>query len=124
MGRFQFGQIIEAYIHDGTGRTKERPVLIISSDEDNDRGQDLLVIAITKNIEDPSPSFHIVVHRDWKRDPVTGLTAPCVAKCNWVRDVRQDRVIRSLGYMHEDLLERIVDAFDRIQADKNFKDWV
>ena len=91
MGRFRFGQIIEAYIQDGTGRTKERPALIVSSDDDNDRGLDLQVVAITKNIENPCPDYHIVVHGNWKRDPVTGLNAPCVAKCNWVRDVKQDQ---------------------------------
>jgi mRNA-degrading endonuclease toxin of MazEF toxin-antitoxin module len=123
VGRFGFGQIIEAYISDGTGRTKERPAVIISSDGDNDQGQDLLVIAITKRIEDPKPDHHVVVHREWKRDPVMGLTAPCVAKCNWVREVKQDKVLRSLGKMPLDLLKVIVEAFDKIQADSDFDDW-
>jgi mRNA-degrading endonuclease toxin of MazEF toxin-antitoxin module len=123
VGRFRFGQIIEAYISDGR-RTKERPVLIISRDEENDEGKDLLVIAITKNIEEPRPDYHVIVHRDWKRDPVTGLTAPCVAKCNWATDVKQDNVIRSLGRMPQDLLDAIVEAFERIQADGDFDDWI
>jgi len=124
VGRFQFGQIIEAYLQDGTGRTKERPALIVSSDEDNDQGLDLQVIAITKNIENPCPDYHIVVHGHWKRDPVTGLNAPCVAKCNWVRDVKQDRVIRSLGRMPAEKLKLIVDTFDRIYKDPNFHNWI
>ncbi len=124
MGRFRFGQTIEAYFQDGTGRTKERPALIISNDDENDQGQDLLAIAITKSIEDPRPDYHVIVRRDWKRDPVTGLTAPCVAKCNWVREVKQDRVIRSLGRMPEDLMRLIVEAFDRIHADPEFEDWI
>jgi mRNA-degrading endonuclease toxin of MazEF toxin-antitoxin module len=124
VGRFQFGQIIEAYINDGTGRTKERPALIISNDEDNDRGLDLMVIAITKNIADPKPDYHLIVHEDWKRSPVTGLTAPCVAKCNWVRDVKQDKVIRSLGKMPADLLRDIVEAFDKLYSDPDFNDWI
>jgi RecB family endonuclease NucS len=82
------------------------------------------VIAITRSIEDPKPDHHIVVHRDWKRDPVTGLTAPCVAKCNWVREVNPDRVIRSLGKLPQDVLEVIVETFDRIQADDGFDEWV
>ncbi len=75
MGRFQFGQIVEAYIQDGTRRTKERPCLIISKDRDNDQGDDLLVIAITRKIEIDCPDFHVVVHWDHTKDPVTGLTA-------------------------------------------------
>jgi mRNA-degrading endonuclease toxin of MazEF toxin-antitoxin module len=123
VGRFRFGQIVEAFVSDGTGRTKERPALIISNDDQNDQGEDLLVIAITKKIEDPKPDHHVIVHRDRKRDPVTGLTAPCVAMCNWVREVKPDKVIRSLGRMPQDLLEVIVEAFDKIQADPDFDDW-
>jgi hypothetical protein len=97
--------------------------LIISRNEENDQGQELQVIAITRSIENPCPHYHIKIHHSHKRDPITGLTAPCVAKCNWVRDVRQDKVIRTLGRMPDDLLEIIVDTFDRIQADPKFTDW-
>jgi mRNA-degrading endonuclease toxin of MazEF toxin-antitoxin module len=124
VGRFRFGQIVDAYIRDGTGKTKDRPALIISNDDDNDQVRDLLVIAITKNIGDPRPDYHVIVHRDWKRDPVTGLDAPCVAKCNWIREVKQDKVIRSRGRMPQALLEAIVEAFDRIQADPDFDTWI
>ena len=82
------------------------------------------MIAITKSIDQPSPDYHVIVHRDWWRSPVTGLTAPCVAKCNWVRDVKQDRVIRTLGRMPNDLLETIVEAFDALQADSEYDGWI
>jgi mRNA-degrading endonuclease toxin of MazEF toxin-antitoxin module len=88
VGRFQFGQIVLAYISDGHGRTKERPALIISSDEENDRGDDLQLIAITTKIESPRPFYQVVVHDSFNPDARTGLGAPCVAKCNWVRDVK------------------------------------
>lgn len=123
MGRFRFGQIVEAYISEG-GRTKARPALIISSDEDNDDRDDLLVVAITRCIEHPLPEYHVIVQQDQKRDPVTGLSAPCVAKCNWVTEVKQSKVIRSLGRMPQNLLESIVKAYDRIQADDGFNDWI
>ena len=51
-----------AYISDGHGRTKERPALVISRDEENDRGDDLQLIAITTKIENPRPFYHVVVH--------------------------------------------------------------
>jgi mRNA-degrading endonuclease toxin of MazEF toxin-antitoxin module len=123
VGRFRYGQIVEAYISDGTGKTKERPALIISGDEDNDEGRDLLMIAITRSIEDPRPDHHVIVHGDNQRDPVTGLNAPCVAKCHWVREIKQEKVIRSLGRMPIDLLKTVVETFDRIQADAGFGDW-
>ncbi len=123
MGRFQFGQIIEAYISDGHGRTKERPALIISSDLDNDRGEDLQVVAITTKIENPSPPYHIVIASMSKPDPRTGLSRPCVAKCNWLRNVKQNKVIRSRGYVDPDLLDEIVDQLDKLYSDKTFNDW-
>jgi hypothetical protein len=85
---------------------------------------DLQVIAITKNIENPCPDYYIVVHGDWKRDPATGHNAPCVAKCNWVRDVKQIRVIRSLGRMPAEKLNLVVDTLDRIYKDPNFQNWI
>jgi mRNA-degrading endonuclease toxin of MazEF toxin-antitoxin module len=124
VGRFQFGQIIEARISVGSGQMKERPALIISSDEENDLGEPLQVIAITKSIDNPFPKYHIWVHDGWNKHPKTGLTAPCVAKCNWVREVEQNAVIRSIGYMPLDILEVIVSEFDTIYNDKSFNDWV
>jgi mRNA-degrading endonuclease toxin of MazEF toxin-antitoxin module len=110
VGRFQFGDIIVAYMSDGHGRTKDRPSLIISSDEENDRGEDLQVIAITTKIECPCPPYHFVI----SPDAANGLSAPSVAKCNWVRDVPQNKVIKSVGYLDEGILTAIVDAFDKL----------
>ena len=123
MGRFQFGQIILAYMQDGRGRTKERPALIISRDEENDRGEDLQVIAITTQIEDPCPPYHVVLVTTSDANRGAGLSKPCVAKCNWVREVKQDKVIRSLGFLHLDLLTEIVDQFNKLYDDDTFDGW-
>ena len=123
MGRFRFGQVIEAYISDGTGRTKERPAVVISNDDDNDQGQDLLVIAITRRIEDleTGPSRRRPSGLETRSGD--GPHGSLRAKCHWVREVKQDKVIRSLGMMPPDLLKVIVEAFDKIQADPDFDDW-
>jgi mRNA-degrading endonuclease toxin of MazEF toxin-antitoxin module len=110
VGRFQFGQIILAHMSDGHGHTKDRPSLIISSDEANDRGEDLQVIAITTKIEYPCPPYHVII----QPEAANGLGAPSVAKCTWVRDVPQNKVIKSLGYLDEGILKAIVDAFDKL----------
>jgi mRNA-degrading endonuclease toxin of MazEF toxin-antitoxin module len=123
VGRFQFGQIVEAYIQDGHGRTKERPALIISRDEENDRGEDLQVIAITTQIEDPCPPYHVVLVSSPAPSRGTGLSKPCVAKCNWVRDVKQSKVIRSLGFLDLDLLTEIVNQFNKLYYDDTFDGW-
>ena len=123
MGRFQFGQIVEAYVQDGHGRTKERPALIISKDEENDRGEDLQVIAITTKIEAPCPPYHVVIVSRSAPNPATGLFKPCVAKCNWIREIKQSKVIRSLGFLDLDLLTEVVDQFNKLYDDDSFDGW-
>jgi len=123
VGRFRFGQIVIAYLQDGTGRTKERPVIIISPDDECDRGDRLQVVAITKSIETPCPPYHFVLHSSNTRDNRTGLNAPCVAKCNWVREIDQSKVIRVLGFVNDDLSERILDAVIKLYEHDSFTDW-
>ena len=124
MGRFQFGQIVTAYVSDGLGRTKERPAIVVSCDDENDAGMDLFVIAITKAIDNPCPDYHVLVHDSNKRDNKTGLSAPSVAKCNWFRKVKQSKVVGSLGYLDDDLLNTILDRFLELSGNPKFFDWV
>jgi mRNA-degrading endonuclease toxin of MazEF toxin-antitoxin module len=124
VGRFLYGQIVSAYISDGLGRTKDRPALIVSHDDDNDAGQDLFVIAITGAIEEPCPIYNVLLNNGTTRDARSGLNKPSVAKCNWFRKVKQSRVLASVGYLDEDLLETVVDRFLELVNDEKFTDWV
>jgi len=123
VGRYQFGQIVLAYLSDGKGRTKERPVVIISPDDECNLGEPLQVVAITKGIEDPCPPYHFVVHTSNFLDPRTGLNAPCVAKCNWVREIDQSRVVRFLGYLNDELMEKILETVNTLCDDEDFDNW-
>jgi mRNA-degrading endonuclease toxin of MazEF toxin-antitoxin module len=124
VGRFSFGQIVLAFFSDGKGRTKERPCLIVSSNQSNDSGDLLQVVAITGVFDEPLPSYHIAL--PWTADGKgkTGLNKPCVAKCNWLREVEQNRVIKSLGYLSAELVDRVVSEFDRLYEDETFDEWV
>jgi mRNA-degrading endonuclease toxin of MazEF toxin-antitoxin module len=124
VGRFQFGQIISAYIADGRGQIKDRPAVVISEDEHNDAGEDLYVVAISKRKEDPCPPYHIPVHDSWIKDPKTGLDAPCVAKCNWIRKIDQSKILGSRGHLDDERLAEIVDEFLKLHNDPTFTKWV
>jgi mRNA-degrading endonuclease toxin of MazEF toxin-antitoxin module len=117
-GRYAWGRIVLAYVDDGQGRTKERPVLIISQDEDNDRGDPLQVVAISTRIEDPCPEYHIPSPWDARGHQVTGLNRPAVAKCNWVREIDQARVIRPLFLGRQNSLERRFEPPGRLKMGK------
>jgi len=69
------------------------------------------------------PDYHFVVHDSHDAHYITGLTYPCVAKCNWPREIEERRVIRSLGTMPDELLAKICEAYDRICDDDDFDNW-
>ena len=123
MGRFYFGQIVEAYMDDGRGKTKLRPSLILSDDRECDAGGPISVVMISKSPTLPCPAYHIKVHETTTRDPLTGLHYPCWAKCNIVRDIELRRILRSWGHMPDHLLDLIVVAYDKIDDDPDFDDW-
>jgi mRNA-degrading endonuclease toxin of MazEF toxin-antitoxin module len=122
MGRYYFGQIVEAMIDNGQGETKPRPAVIIDSDDTCNNGEPIMVVAISKRPRIPCPYFHIEVHTSYTVDPTTGLNFPCWAKCDWVRFLEPRRIIRSRGHMPDNLLELIVDAYDELER-TGFDDW-
>ncbi len=123
MGRYYFGQIVEVYFNDGCGKTKERPAVILSSDEQCDAGDSLLFLMISKSPTEPCPFYHIKVHNSTSRNPVTGLYYPCWAKCNIVREMEQRRIIKPWGHMPDELFDSILEIYDRLFSDDNFRDW-
>jgi mRNA-degrading endonuclease toxin of MazEF toxin-antitoxin module len=123
MGRYRFGQIIGAFVSDGKGNTKDRPVVIISDDDEVFHTGEILVIPITKSQSTPCPNYHIQVHTDNIRDPYTGLHYPCWAKCDWARWIESTKVTGHWGYLPDELLTRIVTTYDALYDDLEFEDW-
>ena len=97
--------------------------MILSRDSDIKAGEPLQVVAISTRDENPLP-YWVPVPHSWPAHPETGLHEPCVAKCNWIRDVAQSRVIKSLGDMPDDEFERILDWFDYLEQLPDFDDWI
>ncbi|WP_435011413.1 type II toxin-antitoxin system PemK/MazF family toxin [Tundrisphaera lichenicola] len=124
MARYYFGQIYLAYVNDGAGHTKEHPVLIIDPDEGCASGEAIQVVVISTKIENPCPDHHVRVHHDRNYDRFTGLSEPCVAKCNWAPSVEPRRFIKFLGSMPDDLLDSIIDKVNELLDDPSFDGWV
>jgi hypothetical protein len=80
VGLYYFGQIIDTDIDDGKGGIKNRPAVIISSDSECESESEVLVIAITQSIEDPSLPYNYQVPDVCALGPSTGLGFPRVAK--------------------------------------------
>jgi hypothetical protein len=120
---YRHGQIVLVWMKDNAGKIKERPALIISRDDECESDDVLYFIAISTSIEHPLPDYHFVVHESYHPDKYTGLSRPSVAKCNWPREINRNRIIKSMGYMPDNLLEVILARFDELQADPDFDDW-
>ncbi len=123
MPRHYFGEIVYARLRTADGRRKDRTVLILSGDAECDIGDDLLVICISSSLQEPQPWYHITVHDGHVLDPLSGLDRPCVAKCNIPDEIPQSAIRRHVGDLPRDVRDRIVETFDKIQADEDFDDW-
>ena len=124
MSRYRFGQIVLVWMKDADGKTKERPAIIISPDHECESDEILLFLAISTSIKYPLPDYHFYVHNSYDLDGCTGLSRPSVAKCDWVREIPRRRILRSMGYVPDDLMEVIIRRFDSLQADLDFEDWI
>ncbi len=120
MARFRCGQIIWAYIDDGKGHTKDRPCMILTRNSDLRPGDPIQVVAITTDIGEVPRPYWVSVPNNSK----TGLSERCVAKCNWIREIPERRIIRSSGDMPDDEFEQILECFDRLESSLDFDDWI
>ncbi len=121
MVRYYVGQIVDALIK-LEGVTKPRPVVIVDNDERLQQDSEFQVVIISTTPSKPIPYYHLKVDNTKTKDAQTGLTTPCWAKCNIVRTVRVSGIGRTIGYMPDDLLQEILDVYDRIYDDPNFDD--
>ena len=119
MPRFRFGDIVYARFSAGYGNSKPRPALVISGTESNDAGEDLQLLAISTTPDFDCPPYHVTIppSSSHRLDPGSQV------KCNWAADARQSDVIRHLGSIDDETLQKVVDWFDRLYADESFTDW-
>jgi mRNA-degrading endonuclease toxin of MazEF toxin-antitoxin module len=123
VARLRFGQVIFASLDDGRGTFKIRPAVIISDDAECADGGAIQVVCITKSFESPWPAYHHRVHDSYHRDPDTGLEFPCVAKCNWVREIMPSDVINRVGDLPDAMAAAILESVHRLLDDTTFVEW-
>jgi hypothetical protein len=124
MGRYYFGQIVEAWVPDGNGSTALHPVVLIDNDEQCNSGDSILGIFVSSSPTDPCPYYHIQLHDDDTKDKTTGFYCRCWAKCNMPRIVEPRRIERTWGNMPDGLLKLVVDMSDTLEdLGDDFPDW-
>lgn len=81
----QQGSIVWATIADEHGRNhKSRRTILVTPTQEFDASDEVVVVAITSTFDKPLPENRIEL--PWARHghPVTGLTKPSVAVCDWL----------------------------------------
>jgi mRNA-degrading endonuclease toxin of MazEF toxin-antitoxin module len=103
---------------DPQGRNpKDRPCVVIASNDDLDQGPMIQVVAISTLIPDPLPDDHVLIPWQRPRHPRTGLTKRAAAVCSWLTWVDEDRVIRPVGFVPDKQFLKMAQALERIATE-------
>jgi mRNA-degrading endonuclease toxin of MazEF toxin-antitoxin module len=114
----QRGSILWIQLTDPDGKNpKERPALLLSSNEKIMEGGELVVAAISTVFSRPIPSHWFELPSRPGGDPVTGLDQPCVVKSDWLKRVEATDVITELGMAPSRVVRQVL-AYLREQAMK------
>ncbi len=73
--------------------TKKRPALIISNDKFNSTSEELIVCAITSNIDFPDPHSILIRKEDWK----CGMYSESCVKASLVLTINKGIVLKKIG---------------------------
>jgi mRNA interferase MazF len=85
---------------------KTRPALIIQNDVSNRLSEITIVAPITSTVRFPLNPVHVLL----TADDATGLSATSVAVFNQIRAVDRLRLVKRLGTVDPETLERVDDA--------------
>jgi len=113
MTRFDPGTVVLVRFPftDLTG-SKQRPALVISSDEHQRTGHDVIVAAISgQGVDDPRVFDHVI--QDWAS---AGLIAPSLVRCGKVVTLERSMVRRSLGRLSENVFQTVMASVRRALA--------
>ncbi|HVA47639.1 MAG TPA: type II toxin-antitoxin system PemK/MazF family toxin [Pirellulales bacterium] len=110
MKPIQRGTIIWAAIADKERRSesKERPALVVSSNERIAAGDDLAVLVISTKFAYPPPPHWFLVPSDPSGHPVTGLDQPSVVKTDWPERIPQSQVLQVRGRAPAALVKQVI----------------
>jgi mRNA interferase MazF len=96
--------IVEFPYTDGR-KGKNRPSLVVQNDRDNRRLANTIVAMISGNIRHANEPTQVLV--DPAKQSGSGLHGPSVVKCCNLYTVRQQDILRKVGQLTNDALDRV-----------------
>ena len=86
---------------------KVRPVLVIQSDVYNSKMANTVVAMITTNLARAREPTHLLIDAATLEGKQAGLLHTSVVNCNTLTTVRQDEVLRVLGSLSPNFMQKI-----------------
>lgn len=109
MKPLQQGQVILAAVTDPHGENpKSRPAVILTATDEIAAAEEFVIAAISTKFSEPLPPDYVEV--PWSGDgrAKTGLKEPSVVKCRWLKKVRRQEVMHTLGYVPAKIMVEIM----------------
>lgn len=106
--------IVEVLVTAERGKTKYRPVLVITSDAEILAGEQIVGVAVSSSAYKNQP---FTVELPWAINGKckSGLNRPSVAVCNWILDFKSTDV-KHHGYVTEDVFIKVLKAVEEYRA--------
>ena len=101
------GQIVWAEMADANGIRKERPVVIITPDDQIGEAGLVEVVAITSKVPNPLPEDHVLLPWHAQGHPRTGLNRKCAAVCSWMGQIAIEDIQSVAGMTPAKILAEI-----------------
>jgi mRNA interferase MazF len=89
---------------------KRRPAVIISANSYNEKNEDIVVVALTSNVE--PRDFSLIVTSDDLEDGSLSITS--MIRVDKVYTLNQSIVIKTLGRVRPEILIKIKDIFSKL----------
>ena len=94
---------------------KKRPVIVISNDNDNNTHEDVVVVAVTSNIE--PRDFTIMITNDNLEEGSLKVTS--MVRVDKVYTLNQSIIIKTFGRVKPDVLSKIKDSLLKLIEHQN-----
>ena len=103
------GQVILVAVTDSRGgNPKPRPAVVLTATGELPEADQFVVAAISTKFSEPLPPDNVRVPWSAEGRAKTGLGKPSVVKCHWLKKVRQEEVMDTLGHVPGRILVEIM----------------
>ncbi len=103
------GALVQARVPCPRGKTKKRPVIILTRTQEIVFDEPLVAVAVTTTFPDPAPDTHVELPWHPQRHPATQLCRRSAAVCNWLVPLRPSEIIEVRGYVPSKWLLTIIE---------------